>query len=469
MVEIRDNAVSSQEQVPEPETKKGTSKTLDTPQTRQISQAVKEPFHHILGFLQKLKASSEGNSHILGMRHALSDVKKAAIPLFKKLAETGKQAAGKLTDNRVVRKLKDLYEALEACELTFVRHSEDPLHVKNHDPALDDLLQQYADYEANHHGMSDEELINSVLTMLRTIAKLKFSKEKYPIRNAMVVEVLTKHLVTRSLAKNFTIPLPCFSPANEPVVVDYTLEQILPLGSTTIPVYFFIPVKEEDRATHPALFIFRGTRFSFSNATDARSIIENFHQVGPARGPYDEFRKPLGEFLHRWVEKHPAYCPTFRILGYSQGGVLGQRAVIDFHPYMHKQALNGSIFFNSPGVEADYYISWQAIPERMRPAAQNYLVTKDIVSKYQRNFIGETFEVEPLVESFLRAHLGSKILSPEWKLYLIDNEKEEESYTRKLINELMASSMIMGFYHLAAKGLEKLHTQPTPHNVKKMR
>jgi hypothetical protein len=181
------------------------------------------------------------------------------------------------------------------------------------------------------------------------------------------------------------------------------------------------------------------------NEGDIRSVIENLNKVGPARGVYNEFKGTLKDMFKRWfptMEK-----PLFRVMGYSQGAVLGQRACVDFYPYIDKRILNGSIFMNSPALEKDYIQAWESIKMENRPNVTNILVTRDLVSKRGNKFIGEVYEIDPLKKmGFLAAHMGCKFINKAISIYQVDNDKEAESYSRQLINQVMSSDMIEVLY-----------------------
>lgn len=435
--------------------KPAATRTEDTPQNRQISKIFKENLSFIAAFVGKAKANEGCENHVIGMRHTASKIKHIAKRFFQKLAELAKHTAAQFAETRVVRKLKDMLDYLNSCDFKFVRHSEDPVLKDARQQKIAQLLKQYQEYEKKSAKQTPEEAIATILTLLTSLGALEFEASEYAIRNAMAAEILTKHLAPLPLKVGLQVPFPCFTAENKPTLAVYQIRDILPLGSTQIPVYILTP---EDKKL-PPLLIFRGTVLNLSRAADAASIIENMNKIGPARKPYDEFKMTLHVYLKKMAKD---FLP-FRFLGYSQGGVLAARACVDFAEYLQKQELNASILFNPPGLEADYCARWEMIQER--PAAVTYLVTRDIVSKRGHKFIGAIYEIQPPEDALLHSHLGAKFLNPNWNLFSIDNEKEALSPTRKLVNQLMASGLVQGLYTFASKQMTKFHSQK-PHRVR---
>lgn len=442
----------------EPLQQKRLAETPKTTLSSKIQNIFKQNVDNLRTFFQKVADNKNCVSHYISLRNEVFRIKKLAVPLFKKIAENLKQKAGKLMENRVIRKFKDSLEYLQGCDFKFVRQSEDPLRKDKLDQLEEELLEKYRDYEENTSVLPPGDLIAMAIDMLKGIAKIKFKPEQFQIRNAMVAEVLTKYIVSQPIPLNLEMPIPCFDAKGYPIVVDYINFKRLSLGESGLPVYIFIPKIETDRAIYAPFLIFRGTRLNLSDETDIRSIIENLNRIGPARGVYDDFKSDLITFFQLWFTGNKT-LPLFRIMGFSQGAVLGQRAIVDFHKYLLKDSLNSSILFNSPGVEADYAVAWEKIIPEEKPSVINYLVTHDIVSKRGVKFIGEVLELQPLEHSIFNAHLGAKFLAQSWVIFEVDNDKEAESYSRKLVNQVMSSGLVEGLYKLAAFGLGKLQSR----------
>ncbi len=440
---------------------KVTSK--ETPQTGQIRSLVKQILQDVGKFFKQVNENSNCENHYVSMRHSLGKVRELAGPLFKKLAEGLKKGARALSENRVIRKMKDTLEFIKSCDLKFIRSSEDPFYKEQFTEDQKALLDLYREFEESQKEMSTDDRLSEAIALLEAIAGIEFEPNRYIYRNAMVAEVLTKHIVSQPLEKGMSFPIPCILDEKEAIVSEYKVDQQLFIGNTGIPVTIFVPTEHQEKL-HP-LLIFRGTKFSTSTNSDIRSIIENLNKAGPARGIYDQFKNNLRTFFKHWF-KGEGTRPLFRIMGYSQGAVLGQRAIVDFYPYIAKGTLNASILFNSPGVEKDYIEGWLKIDEKVRPVVVNILITNDIISKRGTKFIGDVYEVEPPVKgNFLQSHLGAKLFIGEWQVYLIDNDKEGESATRRLVNEVMSSNAIEGLYALASHHLEAKASSKEHHKV----
>lgn len=419
---------------------------------------VKEKMHHVGDFFQKVSDNADCKNHTVTMRWSLSHVRKLSAVLFKKLGDGLKGTAKNLKNNCVIRKLKDSFDYIQKCDLRFIRHSETP--VVKEELAKEKVLEDYSQFRHSLKQMENQDAIDYCIELLKAIAKIKFKPDRYVIRNAMVAEVLTKHIATLLLSEKMTFPIPCFDRKGKPAVITYEVVQMLPIGNTQIPSYVFLPYNQVDKEHFPSLLIFRGTRLKWKNESDLRAIIENINNVGPAKGIYEQFKPQLIKFLKHWFRGSENTRPLFRFMGYSQGGVLGQRACVDFYTYLEKDPLNASIFFNSPAVEADYFKQWCELAAENKPCVANYLITRDLVSKRGLKFIGDVFEIEPATEeSFLNAHLGAKSITPELELYLVNNEKEAESYSRQLVNQVMSSASVEQIYRFASKSLTKVEAK----------
>lgn len=433
----------------EPTLKKSEIKeAAQTPQARQIAQIFSRCVGLIKSFSNQVQENQDCHDHSLGMRHGSAKVKEVAIPLFQKLKEFVHNQADKLNNTRVIRKFKDMLELLETCDFHFVRHSENPILIDGMATVIAEFLQRYSDFERRSHALEDGEHRSEIAELLAAIAKIPFQEDKFHVRNAMVAEVLTKHLVTRPVEEGDRIELPCFQ-GKDSCVISYGLTKRMVLGESGIPVLVYAPLKEEDQALFAPLLLFRGTKVNFTNGVDIRSVLENLHKVGPARFAYDQFKVPFGNFLKKWYRDPTRPRALFRAMGYSQGAVLAQRALVDFHAYFGKQLYQESILFNSPALEDDYYASWESLAAEHKPTVIIYLVTNDVVSKRGYRFASDQiYEIKPRTpQKWLAAHTGSKFIDPEWEVFQVDNHKESESPSRKLVNQICSSSSVEMIYN----------------------
>ncbi len=84
--------------------------------------------------------------------------------------------------------------------------------------------------------------------------------------------------------------------------------------------------------------------------------------------------------MEQWYHNN-GDLPKLRIFGYSQGGVLGQRAIVDLLKFVDCNPKNSSIFFNPVGVESDYIDKWKNAGNTSLPTVYNYVVSNDIISQ----------------------------------------------------------------------------------------
>lgn len=350
-------------------------------------------------------------------------------------------------DRRRVKKFTLISSLLAGLDLSFARESKN--HIAREEMQKSQKSHLKTGTELAEFG---EEYLERYVEFLQKICETEFSIDHFMAKEALAVELITKYIVAQTLQEGFKFPFPKLLRNGKESTIHYTLTRIFNLGNSEIPVYMF---EGKERNSAP-LLVFRGSRMRFDNKSDAFSIIENFNVNGPARGYYKEFEPTLASFFNYWFAQ-PEHKQKFRVFGYSQGGVLGQRAVIDFPEFMQQTASNHSIFFNSPGIEKDYFEKWNAIEPENRPLAVNYVITKDAVSKVGAGFIGEIYEIAPKHASKVtEAHFGVRFLEDDWKVYKVDNERESESTTRRILNAVQASVLTNGVYQLASKHVESM-------------
>ena len=350
-----------------------------------------------------------------------------------------------MNNKRKVRKINMLSSLLESLDLSYAR--EDKKHITKEKLKFDERkgIRESANLEE-----FSEEALGSYVKALQRIAETQYPDDQFGVKEALAIEIITKYIVAQNLPDGFMIPFPIIDKRKKNAVAQYSLTRTFRLGNSEIPVYLF----EAKEQLLPPILVFRGTRMNFDKMSDAYSIVENFNAHGPARGFYQEFAPTLKEFFNQWF-KLPEHFQKFRIFGYSQGGVLGQRAAVDFAEYLGQSRNDCSVFFNSPGIEKDYLEKWNALNPEQRPAAINYVVSRDAVSKVGAGFIGEVYEVSPeFAARVTEAHFGVRLLEDNWKLYKIHSDQESESATRKILNAIQASVLTNGVYQLASKGVK---------------
>jgi len=358
---------------------------------------------------------------------------------------TRKKNLFRYRERRKIKKFSDLIEFLGLADLSYKRKSKVAVKTENLN------TKQRGTLEKNLNPADfGEEFLNKYVEELRALCSMEISRQQFPVLEALAVELLTKYIAAQDLKEGFKIPFPTLNIQGEQVPVEYTIKKVLSLGTSEIPIYFLTAKNE------PPILIFRGTKLGFKKISEVRSIIENFNSKGPARAHYNNFLPTLEEFFKDWFSRQ-SNPKKFRIFGYSQGGVLGQRAIVDFAHYIQTSDKYPSIFFNSPGVEDDYYRAWSARAGENLPSVINYLTTGDVVSKIGTGFIGEVYEINPEVErDILDSHFGVKFLEEDWKLFRVDADAETKSETRAMLNAIQASFLTSEIYKIASAGVERL-------------
>jgi len=365
------------------------------------------------------------------------------------LLRTRKRNLFRYREKRKIKKFSDLIEFLGLADLSYKRKSKKAIQNENLNTIQRGTLEKNLDPD-----LFGEEFLNNYISELRALSNMEVDAKLFPIVEALAVELLTKYIAAQDLVEGTKIPFPVLKVSGHSTATEYTVSGVFTLGSSGIPIYLLTG------KNLPPLLIFRGTKLGLKKVAEVRSIIENFNSKGPARLHYNNFLPTMKAFFEEWFDGAPK-SKKFRLFGYSQGGVLGQRTLVDFPEYVQTSDKYPSIFFNSPGVEEDYYRKWSNFDEKHRPAAINYVTTGDVVSKIGTGFVGEIFEINPKVEKdILESHYGMKFLEEDWKLYRVDSEAESKSETRAMLNAIQASFLTTEVYKIASAGVEKLYARP---------
>lgn len=365
------------------------------------------------------------------------------------LFKTRKRELFRYREKRKIKKLSDLIEFLGLADLSFKRESKAAVQTENLNSIQRSTLEKNLD-----SGLFGKEYLNHYISELSTLSQMVVDAKQFPIVEALAVELLTKYIAAQELVEGTKIPFPILNISHHSSAAEYTVTGVFSLGSSEIPIYLL------NGNNLPPLLVFRGTKLGLKKVSEVRSIIENLNSKGPARTHYNNFLSTIKAFFEEWFKNAPK-SKKFRLFGYSQGGVLAQRTLIDFPQYVQTSDKYPSIFFNSPGVEEDYYKKWGNIVDIDRPAAINYVTTGDVVSKIGTGFVGEVYEINPKdVKDILESHYGMKFLEEDWRLYRVDTEAETKSETRAMLNAIQASFLTTEVYKIASAGLEKLYAHP---------
>jgi len=415
----------------------------------KIKDLIKNKFLLLASYGKKIKKEAGQLKHLV-LRKQVYLIKKLSSSVFAalNLAKHFEKGCEWIAKNHIVRKFKDILEFIKNMKVEFFKDSVLAILI---DP-LEKKLEEFSN-KWKQLPKDEKALIKSLQEELNEISDLTEGKEFIQLRNLMVGELLTKEIVTLPLNEGLEWIIPTYDESGKPVNIPYSISYRLLMGTSQIPVYLFLPVSEKDKKIVPPILVFRGTRFDFSNTTDILSIIENLNKRGPARDLYEELRDDLKFLLKSEYDRNHSIEKKIRVLGYSQGGVLAQRAIVDFYEYINLDPLYISIFFNSPGVENDYHQRWELIPKELKPGVLGYVVSNDVISKYGKSFIGDLFEIHPISSSVSTAHYGNRFLEPGWEMFRINKQQEEKCQLRAFANQLMTSTTVEAIYKLAKAGV----------------
>jgi hypothetical protein len=301
--------------------------------------------------------------------------------------------------------------------------------------------------------MSKQKQCESAFKLINTMTQGDSSLNEY--RDLATAEVLCKQFaMSGAVQKGDVISLPCVDKDNNSVMIEYEVYEKFDLNNTDIPVYVLRPKNAKDQEYYEPILLFRGT-CPDSEEGGVRSLLENMDTDGPARRIYEASLPKIKKVMDDlYPLDRPHNKPKVRVMGYSQGGVLGQRAVVDFAEQVSQD--KPSLFFNSAGVEKDYKVRWDNIPEENRPNVKNFLVSRDPISKAGAAFIGELYEIEPTSCDMVSAHFECRLLESGWKIYKLDPKLEEECTTRKLVNRVRTDSKVERVYDFFLQNIHHL-------------
>lgn len=261
--------------------------------------------------------------------------------------------------------------------------------------------------------------------------------DTYEFRERLMAEILTKRLAHLDPPKGQKFNIPYFGKDGKPLMVEFEVTHKITLADTHIPLIVLTPTK---RNLEP-IVLFRGTAPHLSSQGGMRSLLENLDTEGPARGVYEKSLPQLKKLMDQVCPPGLALS-NVRVMGYSQGSVMAKRFIVDFADRVSQRT--PSMLFNGPGMEPDYKAKWDAV--KAKPPVQEYLISRDIISKAGQFFMGDLFEVEPEEGSMLDAHLGTKMNHAGWKMYRIDKDAEENCSVRAGINAIRTSDRVKSIY-----------------------
>lgn len=275
------------------------------------------------------------------------------------------------------------------------------------------------------------EIVQEIFEEIHKLTKDR--PELKEVREMMMAEILSKEFAGLDASIGQKMRLPIADESGTCKLVEFIVSYKIQLEGTSIPVVALTPQEEG----FSPIVLFRSTSPYLKNEGGLRSTFENLDPKGCARGIYE---KTLPKFAAMMDKLGSA-----RVIGYSQGGALAQRFIVDFHSMLSRKET--SIVFNAPAVEKDYKLSWDQIPEKSRPRVLNFVVTHDIVSKTGSHFIGTVLEIEPKERGdLLSPHFDFKLFEEGWKLFAVDEWEESISQDRKVLRMILTSREVTDLY-----------------------
>ncbi|SCA64340.1 hypothetical protein AB751O23_AZ_00010, partial [Chlamydiales bacterium SCGC AB-751-O23] len=235
-------------------------------------------------------------------------------------------------------------------------------------------------------------------------------------RRVWVFEIICKELARLNFQKHtpliyLKLPLEIIDPSNPNsykfIKVKHLLIHKFELHSKKakgLPYYVFLPKEKTYKERLPSICLFPGTNFK-----NLASIFASSDAKGPGRTLYDNSKNCLKSLLKS--------TGKVRLLGYSQGGAMVLRTLVDFPKWICQDPLQPSITFNSPGLENDMldsYIKNESQIIQKIPLTQ-FASYADPVSKVGK-LIRDVYEINPNQQKDSgipwRRHIGCKSYYP---------------------------------------------------------
>ncbi|NCF71240.1 MAG: hypothetical protein GWP59_06030 [Chlamydiales bacterium] len=196
------------------------------------------------------------------------------------------------------------------------------------------------------------------------------------------------------------------------------------------PFYVLIPKAKKRYENLPSICLFPGTNFR-----KISSILESSDTKGPGRTLYDCSKNSLACLLKS--------SSSMRLLGYSQGGAVALRTIVDFPKYICQDPSFPSITFNAPGLEKDMLDQYQQNEHAGKNHSHllQFTTYADPVSKVGK-LMGDVYEINShnFRDSGIpwRHHIGCKSYENKSLIARVDVEKENRCRVRKRYASLIS-------------------------------
>lgn len=252
------------------------------------------------------------------------------------------------------------------------------------------------------------------------------------LMQAMTAQILAKVLVNKNGAfveEGLEIEIPTVNFAGEKELVTYTVDKKFDLWNG-IPAYGFI----DKTGSAAPLLMFRATNVVLEEKDTLPTMVSNLHPKGPA---WKLFSNSEAEVVS-WLEKHTSENESFgmhkaRMLGYSQGGILGSY-FLTYYPHLFSElAESPSFVLDAPGVSSAVAADWEKIEKK--PNVIVYVNRGDLIPKVGDAFIGRAFEVRIALNlKGFKSHQALSFFAPQWKIVEIAHNQERRSTSRSILS-----------------------------------
>lgn len=277
----------------------------------------------------------------------------------------------------------------------------------------------------------DRENILDVQNVLRAIYE---HVDDLVMMQAMVAQIVAKVLVNKNSAfveEGLEIQIPTVNFAGEKELVTYIVDKKFNLWNG-IPAYGLI----DKNGSAAPLLVFRATNTVLEEKDTLPTMVSNLHPKGPAWKLFSNSEQKVVA----WLEKHTLDNEDFgtnkaRMLGYSQGGILGAY-FLTYHPHLFsKLPESASIILDAPGVSYEVAADWEKIEEK--PHVVAYVNRGDLIPKVGDAFIGRAFEVR-IAQNLkgFKSHQALSFFAPQWKVVEIAHHQEKKSASRSILSGL---------------------------------
>ena len=265
------------------------------------------------------------------------------------------------------------------------------------------------------------EKISDIQDLLHKIYESSNDTDAQQILTAQVISKLFVNYYSEFIYEGLEIEIPTVSSENQKVLTKYVVDKKFNLWNG-VPAF---ALKDVESKASP-LLLFRASNTVLEENDSLPTLVANFHPKGPAWKLFSNSEKGIEAWLK---EQQKETGQKARVIGYSQGGILGAY-FLTYHPqYFSQSEQNPSFILDAPGVSSKVGAIWDQINEKP------YVHRGDLIPKIGDCFIGKAFEVR--IAQKLKgfdAHRALSFASPQWKIVEIATELARKTTARIIIS-----------------------------------